>query len=138
MSAGFTASGEYVSRIGSYSLAPSWASPETCNYRMSRDRTSKLSASTLPSTGKLRWIGEFRGDPAELRRMAASNCQVAPLMRFARIPYWQDQGAIYPMGDLRYDFQPELGFGEIDLKEKPRCPPWVPRWIPPVGELLQQ
>jgi hypothetical protein len=42
------------------------------------------------------------------------------------------------LGDLRYDREEELGFAEIAITDHPTCPSFVPKWVEPRHDLLEQ
>jgi hypothetical protein len=41
------------------------------------------------------------------------------------------------IGDLRYDREVELSFAELELSGAHPCPQFVPPWIPPRSDLLE-
>jgi inner membrane protein len=123
--------GSYLARLGVLSLWPEVFRPEECFARVRAERTVLLSPVSLAPRSELHWIGEFRGEVAELRDLAARSCQFSALLRFIRVPYWQRVGTRMIAGDLRYDHESGLGFAEIDLDAPGECPARVPSWIPP-------
>ncbi len=131
-----TAGDELIVRSGIYSHWPGRMNPSLCNYRAMLPGTANLAPVNVPAEPGMAWIGEFRASITEFRRLSRENCRFATLLRFARMPFWQSQGGKFPAGDLRYDFQPEDGFSEIDLSEGERCPRLIPPWVPPLEEVL--
>ena len=123
----------YALRRALASLVPALACPTRS---MGRAITAPLRAVNAADTPHLRWYGEFIGSREALRELAASSCEVAALLRFARAP-WSHDGQPRAAGDLRYDHEPELGFAELALAQPPRCPGYVPPWTPPRMDLLR-
>ena len=123
----------YALRRALGSLVPAVACPTRS---MGRAVTAPLRMVDAPDTPHLRWYGEYAGSRDELRTLAATSCEVAALLRFARAP-WFRGGEPRTAGDLRYDHEPELGFAELVLAQPPRCPAYVPPWTPPRADLLR-
>ena len=123
-----------------YALRRAMASPVPnirCSTRsMDRPVTAPLETVQMPDTPYLRWHGQFTGSREQLRGLAASSCEVAALLRFARAP-WFLESEPRMAGDLRYDREPEPGFAEIVLTRPPQCPAYVPPWVPPRADLLR-
>jgi inner membrane protein len=84
----------------------------------------------------VRWRGEIVASRQELRRMAATSCEVAAFLRFSRAPWFREDPQGRFVGDLRFDREPELGFAELDVTRSSRCPSYVPPWIPPRQDLI--
>jgi inner membrane protein len=124
----------YALRRASVSIAPSLQ----CPTGMSRPITAPLQAVAAPDTPFLRWHGEIVASRERLRALAATSCEVAALLRFARAPWFRESGERRLIGDLRYDREPELGFAELDLNASSRCPGYVPPWTPPRMDLLRR
>ena len=103
---------------------------------MDRPITAPMETVELPDTPYLRWHGQFTGSREQLRELAATSCEVAALLRFARVP-WFRESEPRMAGDLRYDREPDPGFAEIVLTQPPRCPSYVPPWDPPRSDLLR-
>lgn len=123
----------YALRRALASLAPNVRCPTRS---MDRPVTAPLEKVELPDTPYLRWHGQFTGSREQLRELAANSCEVAALLRFARAP-WFHESEPRIAGDLRYDREPEPGFAEIVLARPPRCPAYVPPWVPPRADLLR-
>ncbi len=79
------------------------------------------------------WLGEFRGDLGQLKRLIPQHCQIEAALRFMRIPYWVVSGAETTMGDLRYDYGRGSGFATVVSREGETCDVIVPPWDPPFG-----
>jgi inner membrane protein len=124
----------YALRRASVSIVPSLQ----CPTGMGRPITAPLQAVALPDTPYLRWHGEIVASRDRLRALAATSCEVAALLRFARAPWFRESAGKRLAGDLRYDREPELGFAELDLTASSSCPGYVPPWTPPRTDLLQR
>lgn len=116
VSAARCATGERARTVGSLPMAPS----------------------PRPSTTAVRWDRTWEAPVAELVALGRDNCQVAALLRFARVPFWLPVGPdTLHVGDLRYDREPGPGFAEFLMPVRPaRCPSGVPPWRPPRADLL--
>lgn len=121
----------YIVRTGTISLAPRFFDPARCypRMRLRLPRTAPLTDATLRSSASIRWGGEYRASLAAGRKLQAESCAFRQFLGFARVPYWsKDPRAV---GDLRYDFEPELGFAELDPDDRSLCLKNVPGWMPP-------
>jgi inner membrane protein len=123
----------YALRRAMVSLAPNIRCPARS---MDRPITAPLAQVDAADTPYLRWHGQFTGSREQLRDLAASSCEVVALLRFARAPWFRESEPRIA-GDLRYDREPEPGFAEIVLTHAPRCPAYVPPWVPPRKDLLR-
>lgn len=128
------AGGDYVV-LASF-IAPLGTDVARCPARMTS--TATLSRVTAPAPGGVRWIGAFRAKVSELDALRRRDCRVAALLRFFRVPYVEEVtrgGRV--IGDLRFDREPDVGFGEVLLPAgEPLCPPHVPSWTPPRNDLF--
>jgi inner membrane protein len=84
--------------------------PEDCGLRLSPERTAPVHGEWR-TEGHIATGPAFVGSVTELRALVAKSCRADSVMRFARAPFWTDR----VIGDLRYDFEPELGFAEAEL-----------------------
>lgn len=83
----------------------------------------------------LRWRGEYTMAKADLRA-AASRCDVAAFLRFARAPFAHAGLGVF--GDLRFDRDGGGGFAEIHISDAAApCPERVPPWVPPRSDMLR-
>jgi len=123
----------YALRRAMASLVPNIHCPTRS---MDRPVTAPLESAEMPDTPYLRWHGQFTGSRERLRALAATSCEVAALLRFARAPWFRESEPSMA-GDLRYDREPEPGFAEIVLTRPPQCPVYVPPWVPPRTDLLR-
>jgi inner membrane protein len=132
---------DYVLRLGHVALAGG------CVFGSEPDTTAPMTplpaalpGSTAAATA-VRFVSEYRRPLAELVNLAATRCEVAALLQFARVPYvtapFADGTRI--AGDLRYDRKPELDLADIRLAataDAGACPPRLPPWVPPRADLL--
>ena len=125
----------YALRRATLSLAPS-IMPRCRALGDAVRTTAPLQSVRGSDSPALRWRGEIVMDSRELRRRAATNCEVAAFLRFSRAP-WFSPHSDAVIGDLRFDREPELGFAELDLAGPPQCPGYVPPWTPPRNDLLR-
>ena len=126
--------GDYVV-LASF-VAPLGTDVAFCPPRMTS--TATLSRITAPAPDGLRWVGEFRMKLSDFDALRRRDCRVEALLRFFRLPYVQDvvPGARV-IGDLRFDREPDIGFGEVLLpNDDETCPPHVPGWTPPRSDLF--
>lgn len=131
----------YIVRNAGLSFWPEVASPDTCYFRMQNLRTAPWKPTSLvlgssgpaiPAKNGVVWIGDYRGTISEALELKKRYCAFDQFLRFSRVPYWNVGERTGIAGDLRYDFEPELGFAEFELKENdPQCLTFPPHWTPP-------
>ena len=123
----------YALRRGSASITASSQCPTLVG-----DQTIAAPLQTIaaPGTPFVRWRGEIVASREGLRRMAATSCEVAAFLRFARAPWFSENAQRRLVGDLRFDRETELGFAELDVTRSSRCPSYVPPWTPPRQDLI--
>jgi len=121
--------------IGSF-VAPLGTDVSRCPPRMAS--TVTLARVTVPPPPGVRWVGVFRAKIVEIKALRRRDCRVDALLRFFRLPYVQEVATgARVIGDLRFDREPDLGFGEVLLpNENPVCPPFVPGWESPRSDLF--
>ncbi len=127
--------GDYVV-LGSF-VAPLGTDVARCPPRMTS--TATLARITHEAPEGVRWVGQYREKLSVLDALRQRDCRVAALLRFFRLPYVEEVATgARVIGDLRFDREPELGFGELLLpKELGACPPHVPGWTPPRSDLFE-
>lgn len=76
--------------------------------------------------------GVFRAPLAEFRALARG-CHGAAFLQWGRAPFWRRlTSGETVLGDLRYDFEPEVGWAEVALPpDGAACPRNLPAWTPP-------
>ncbi|MGW8394346.1 metal-dependent hydrolase [Pseudoduganella sp. HUAS MS19] len=118
----------YQLRRGHLSLAPSMLPPRECPAALSADAAQEM-AGTVPG---VLLSGSWQGDVAALRTRAATDCQLAAWLRFARMPAVDESQA----SDLRFSSSPRGNFTTLLLAAKADCPFSVPAWGMPRADLL--
>lgn len=128
-------------RLGYLSLWPALLSADDCAFRLGNERSARLeplTASTLPG---MSWVGQVSLPVNSLKAYAQGDCRIESLLHFTRMPYWQEDSAGgLLMGDLRYDFEPGLGFSELMLTPHTApgdCSPYSAAWTPRAVQDLQ-
>ncbi len=134
-----TEGADYLLRRGEVALVSDWLPVSECAQRDEPGTIAPLGpARGVSETPAVRWNGEFRAPLAQLRHLAATRCDAAALLRFARAPFFlEEPGGRVILGDLRYDRGEHLGFAALELAEEGApCPRAVPPWRPPLADLL--
>lgn len=123
----------YHARSLVLSQLPALTPPAACVIRRgSGERTAPMRPPDLEGGDGLGWGERFEAPFAELVTLAREECRVDAFLRYARVPWWAQEGDRLVLGDLRYDFEPELGFAEVETRrtdppDRRGCdhlPPW--------------
>jgi len=126
-----------VIRRAMLAMSPAWLRADQC---LSRSLDIEITAPLTPvpkeSTEQVKWYGQISTPVARLVRLAEENCEAAAAFRFIRMPWLANVKDGLVLGDLRYDREPELGFAELVIGDRPNCPRFVPNWIEPRRDLL--
>lgn len=126
-----------VIRRAMLAVSPAWLSAEQC---LSRSLDIEITAPLVPvpreSTAQLKWYGQISTPIARLVDLVQKNCEAAAAFRFIRMPWLANVKEGLVLGDLRYDREPELGFAELPITDRPSCPRFVPNWIEPRRDLF--
>lgn len=126
----------YIARIGAMSLWPSAVAAERCGFALGAERTAPMRPlSGFINGPSLYWIGEFRGNVAELRELASRNCLIDAHLGFLRDPFWMVSQDFVVLGDLRYDREEGVGFSEAAVPRDvgpEACSRILPRWDKPL------
>jgi len=131
--------GRYALRRSMLSLAPQSLPALACPMRAPGSRTTATLTGTGPAdTPAIAWQGELTMDKAALRKLVRNNCVAAGLMKFARAPFIAHGEQRQTIGDLRFDNERGLSFAEFALDESSRCPAYVPPWVEPRRDLLEE
>jgi inner membrane protein len=128
----------YELHVATVSIAPGLVPVAACELEPT-GHTLPLGVGSLDSSAGVRWDATWSAPLADLREFDRTSCEVRAYLKWARLPFWirEDAGEIF-LGDLRYDRDPGLDFAEERVALHPaRCPPWVPSWIPPRRDLLE-
>ncbi len=103
-----------------------------CRMPMSETTTAARAPITLSESADIAFVDEVRTPLAALRRWDEEDCRASAFLRFARAPFVRERphGDVV-IGDLRFDREEGIGFGELALDpEASGCPRNVPPWIP--------
>lgn len=122
----------YHARSVLLSLAPGLVKPSACAVRSVATRTAPMVGADLSSDTAVLWGDRFEAPAGELAALAGEQCRVDAFLRFARAPYWDDQGDRIVVGDLRFDSEPDLSFADVvtlrttppDTRGCGNLPPW--------------
>ncbi len=127
---------DFVARHMAISLDATLAPVATCRIASPAEMTVAHTPIERSDTGTLHFLEEMRTPIARLRELDAEGRDAAALFRFARAPYVLDrEGEATIAGDIRFDREAALGFGEIELRDEP-LEGWVPAWEPPRIDVL--
>ena len=123
----------YRARMASVAPVPLLRGVDSC-----RGRGEGVARDTAPrdgGAGRVRWGAEWSAPIAELRALAAANCEVSAALRFIRVPAWRRlNGGDVELYDLRYG---EGSFASIVAAAEPaRCPAPLPPWQWPRHDVL--
>lgn len=126
-----------VLRRAMLTLNPAWLTADEC---LSRSLAIEITAPLVPvpneSTEQVKWYGQIATPIPRLVELARTHCEVAAAFRFIRMPWLANVKDGLVLGDLRYDREPELGFAEFEITDRPSCPRFVPNWIEPRRDLF--
>jgi hypothetical protein len=126
-----------VIRRAMLAMSPAWLAADQC---LSRSLDIEITAPLVPvpkeSTVHVKWYGQISTPFARLVELVQKNCEAAAAFRFIRMPWLANVKEGLVLGDLRYDREPELGFAEFVITDRPNCPRFVPNWIEPRRDLL--
>ncbi|MFO0683246.1 MAG: metal-dependent hydrolase [Sandaracinus sp.] len=128
---------DFVARHLAISLDETLAPIESCRIAPPADMTVAHAPIERSETATLRFFEEMRTPLARLRAADDESEEAAAFLRFARAPYVLDRaGEPTIVGDLRFDREAALGFGELELHEDGPLGGWVPSWEPPRIDVL--
>lgn len=130
---------QYWVRLGRAAIFPAWLDVDACPYDRSADPTAPVTPLGARDGKRLRWSEEYRAALTDLVALNRDRCEVRALLRFARVPYFTARAPdqTFVIGDVRYDRNPDLDFSDFRLRAtQGGCPPHVPPWLPPRGDLL--
>lgn len=128
----------YVRRA-SLAIAPRWLSAQQCPSRSeSAATTAPMTRIDAQDTPSVSWSGETRTPRDVLAQWITKDCDAAAFMRFARAPWLVQRESDWILGDARFDHERDLSFAEIELDaQRARCMAYVPPWVAPREDLLQ-
>lgn len=115
-----------------------WVGETHCPRVRSAETLAPLRGLAEASKEPFHWMGELRYPRREFIELAQTNCQFAELLRFARAPYYRQEGDQVLIGDLRFAWGKTPGFAEMNVPTSPAaCPQSVPPWEPPRASWLK-
>ena len=123
----------YVVRRAMLSLAPKWVRAAHCPSLNFAAPGVPLQPVADPDSDRLSWHGEFSMPRERLEALAATNCEAAAFLRFARAPWAAAEAPGWELGDLRFGGR---GVATLQLSEPARCPSFVPPWLPPRADVI--
>jgi inner membrane protein len=122
---------EYVLWRGTLSLASRWAAPTSC---ASHRFTGARELRRLGRDGEFALRDEIHQPLAPLRDLAERDCWTRAWLRFGRAPVISD-GSIF---DLRFAERLGQNFTRMPvIPGRRECPPYLPTWDTPRGDLLR-
>jgi len=108
-----------------------------CRMPFSETTTAERASVALSETVDLHFVDQARTSLEVLRQLNEEDCRAAAFLRFARAPFVVEQDGDVVMGDLRFDREEAVGFGEVVIGEHASgCPGNVPPWVPWRAEML--
>ncbi len=132
-----TRGGDYAATIATLSLAPGVIAPDRCRMRRHGTTAPLVPVGASDARG-IAFHGRFSAPLVQLVQLDRNNCQARAFLRWARVPFWVDEGKNVVMGDLRYDRSKKPGFAALRMSRRPTsCPKHVPTWVPPRAALLR-
>lgn len=123
---------DLVSRRLGVSLAGEIQHVDGCRTYAPAETTAPHTSIERSNTESLRFFDEVRTPLALLRDMAGASEDTMAFLRFARAPYLLErEGEPTIAGDVRFDREAGLGFGELEVHRDAPLGGWVPEWEPP-------
>lgn len=120
--------GNYVATLSTLAPFPALKSAASCPpLQGSGDTTAPLTAVPELESAAQANIRRFQAPAAGLT-LLAKDCVGEALLRFARAPFWKEEGGQLVVGDLRFDRDKDLGFTEFVLGGTFPCPASLPPW----------
>lgn len=123
---------DFVARYLGVSLAGDLQHVDDCRFLVPSESTATHTPIARTSTESIRFFVEVRTPLALLRELAANSEDAEAFLRFSRAPYVleRDSGETIA-GDIRFDREVGLGFGELVVHRGVPLGGWVPSWEPP-------
>ena len=118
-------------RIG-ISLAGEIQDVDGCRFSTPAEMTAPHTTIERSSTESVRFFDEVRTPLVLFRDYAENSEDMAAFLRFSRAPYLLDREGEAPIaGDVRFDRESGIGFGELEVHRDQPLDGFVPPWIPP-------
>jgi inner membrane protein len=125
---------EYRATISIEAPFPGIVAAKSCTNFYNSGTTAPLLTSTNAENFASKNIGTFVGKKEKLEKIW-QNCSARAFFRFLRNPFWIQKEGGWILGDLRYDRETNIGFGEeffpnTNLDCPKGEPPWIGRFHP--------
>jgi inner membrane protein len=120
----------YIVKRGISSIVPEIIDPSACP-DLGRIESGVSAEFERVGQAKVKW-GEVHLTRLQDFKILESNCYLRAWMRFARVPFVQDDLAT----DLRFSRRRISNFTDLESKGG-ECPPNIPPWIPPRQDLIE-
>ncbi len=131
-------SSRYRVRRGIFAPFPKVVQAASCpNPRGEGTTTVKFSPVGDTWGPQFRWEGQHLASITDMKVYREYSCEWEGVLRFARAPFVQEEENRTWAGDVRYDFEPGLGFAELEATaDRDACRGWMPPWIPPRADIF--
>ncbi len=123
---------DLVERRMGISLAGEIQHVDDCRFTPPAATTATRTPIARSSTESVLFFDEVRTPLALFWDLAATSEDTAAFLRFSRAPYLLErEGEPTIAGDVRFDREAGLGFGELEVHRDTPLEGWVPTWEPP-------
>ena len=123
---------DLVTRRLAVSLAGELEDVSGCRFSPPAETSAERTPIERSSTESIAFFDETRTPLSLLPELAATSEDTAAFLRFSRAPYLlAREGEPTVAGDVRYDREAGLGFGELEVHAGLPLDGWVPGWEPP-------
>jgi inner membrane protein len=124
--------GDLVTRRMGISLLGTIQHVDGCRFTTPNHTTATRTTIERISTESIRFFDETRTPLALLRDYASTSEDTAAFLRFSRAPYvLLREGEPTVAGDVRFDREHGIGFGELEVHQDTPLAGWIPPWQPP-------
>lgn len=125
-------SGEtYSATISTIAPWPTIFTARECNARLGEGFTAPMQIpgeEIAEVSEKQKIIAQFTAPTSELEQLQ-KNCVANAFLRYARTPFWKWEKNGFIIGDLRFDRDRSVSFGELFVsQESSSCPSFLPPW----------
>jgi inner membrane protein len=128
---------DFVARRMGISLAGEMQDVDDCRFSTPDETTAQRTTIERTSTESVAFFDEVRTPVALLRELDGDSEDMAALLEWSRAPYVRErEGEPMVGGDIRFDREAALGFGELEVHRHQPLGGWVPRWEPPRQDVL--
>jgi len=127
---------DFVARRMAVSLAGDIQHVDGCRFSTPAETTAPRTTIARTSTESVLFFDETRTPVALLRDLAANSEDAAAFLEWSRAPYVTQRGEATIAGDVRFDREAGIGFGELEVHRDQPLGGWVPSWVPPREDVL--